>query len=74
MWWLITAEGRNQSRCGEEAYSPLTAFFGGDVTMVSQHSGVHSAVSLVCCLDTGVSSLNKYVWKNNELGRINLEN
>lgn len=41
--------------------------------MVSQHWGVHSALSLVCCLDTGVSSLNKNVWKNNELGRMNLE-
>lgn len=42
--------------------------------MVSQHGGVHSAVSLFCCLDTGVSSLNKNTWKNNELGRMNLEN
>jgi len=70
----MTAEGRNQSRGREEAYSLLTACFGEDVTMVSQHWGVHSAVSPVCCLDTGVSSLNKNVWKSNELSRMNLEN
>lgn len=42
--------------------------------MVSQHRAIHSTVSLICCLESGVSSLHKNVWKNNELNRINLEN